>query len=81
MAAISYSIAITEAATGQGLEAVVAAANAPSAGSVEIRFDQTAGAVTDGAYAGGTRLLKKGEVLQLLNYLIQYLERDPNVFQ
>jgi hypothetical protein len=81
VAAISYSIALTEAATGQGLEAVIAATNAPAAGSVEIRIDQTAAAVTDGNAPGGTRILKKGEVIQLLNYLIQYLIRDTNVIE
>ena len=81
MAAVSYSIALAELATGQGLEAVIASTNAPAAGSVEIRIDQTAGALTDGAAPGGTRALKKGEVIQLLNYLTQYLMRDTNVLE
>jgi hypothetical protein len=81
MAAISYSLAIAETATGQGLEAVVAGTNAPAAGSVEIRIDQTAGVITDAAASGGTRALKKGEAQWIINILTQYLIRDTNVLE
>ena len=78
MAAISYSIAV-----GGNLETVTAGTNAPSGGNgtVELRFDQTAGAITDAAYAGGTRQLKKGEVQHLLRVLEEQLIRDINCFQ
>ncbi len=81
MAAVSYSLAIAATAQGQGLEAVVAGTNAPAAGSVEIRIDQTAGAITDGSVAGGTRTLKKAEVLWIIQVLTQYLLRDTNVVE
>ena len=81
MTAISYTITMAELSTGQGLEAVQAGTNAPSAGTVEIRIDQTATAVTDAAYAGGTRAPRKGEIVQLINYLQQYLIRDTNVLE
>ena len=73
MAAISYSIAV-----GQTLEQVTTGTNAPSGGSgtIEIRIDQTASAITDGA---GNRVLKKGEVIEALVKLEQYLLRDTNV--
>jgi len=77
MAAISYAIGI-----GGNLETVVAATNSPAAaGTVEIRIDQTATSVTDAAYAGGTRPVKKGEVQALIRVLEEYLIRDSNVFQ
>lgn len=75
MAAISYVIAL-----GGTLETVTAGTAAPSSGSVEIRFDQTATAVTDAAYAGGTRAVKRGEVQWLIRTLEEYLIRDSNVF-
>jgi hypothetical protein len=81
MAAISYSVTFALTSQGQGLEAVIAATNAPAAGEVEIRIDQTATAITDAQSITGTRALKKGEVIQLLNYLIQYLMRDTNVLE
>lgn len=76
MAAVSYVIAV-----GQNLEQVVVGANAPSAGSVEIRMDQTATSVTDGAVAGGLRAPKKGEIQQLIRILEEYLIRDTNVLE
>jgi hypothetical protein len=76
MAAISYSIAL-----GQPLEGVVAATNAPSAGSVEIRFDQTVTAVTDASLPSGSRALKKGEIQYLMRILEQKLINDPSVAQ
>lgn len=76
MAAISYSIGI-----GGNLETVVAATNAPGAGQIEIRMDQTATTVTDAAYAGGTRAPRKGEIFSLIKVLEQYLIRDPNVLE
>lgn len=81
--AISYQIEFTESAQGQGLEAVVVGAAAPTSGAgfIELRIDQTATAITDAQSTTGTRTLKKGEVVQMLNYLIQYLLRDPNVTQ
>ena len=81
MAAVSYTITFALLATGQGLEAVQVGTNAPSAGEVEIRIDQTATAITDGQSTTGTRALKKGEVIQLINYLTQYLIRDTNVVE
>lgn len=83
MASVSYQVLLTEASTGQGLEAVTAGTNAPAggAGYVEIRIDQTATAITDGNVPGGTRALKKGEVVQLINYLLQYLLRDTAVIE
>ena len=81
MAAISYSLAIAELATGQGLEAVQTGTNAPAAGSVEIRIDQTATSVTDAQSTTGTRALKKGEAQWIINILTQALLRDPNVIQ
>ncbi len=75
MASVSYSIAV-----GQTLEQVTAGTNAPSggAGTIELRIDQTATAITDG---GSTRTLKKGEVWEALVKLMQYLERDTNVVE
>ena len=78
MASISYSWS-----TGQTLEQVTTGTNAPSGGSgtVEIRIDQTAGTVTDAAFAGGSRPVSKKDVLDALVLFIQYLERDTNIFQ
>ncbi len=75
MASVSYSIAV-----GQTLEQVTAGTNAPSAGAgtIELRIDQTATAITDG---GATRTLKKGEVWEAIVKLMQYLERDTNVIE
>jgi hypothetical protein len=74
MAAISYVISV-----GGSLETVTAGTNAPSSGSVELRYDQTATSVTDAsAPSGGTRALKKGEVQHLMRILEQYLIRDTN---
>jgi hypothetical protein len=75
VAAISYSIA-----AGQPLESVTTGTNAPSAGSgtIEIRIDQTAAAITD---AAGNRILKKGEIQQMIRTLEEYLIRDTNVFE
>jgi hypothetical protein len=78
MASISYQIGL-----GGNLETVTAGTAAPTSGNgyVEIRMDQTAGAVTDAAYAGNTRQLKKGEIQAALRVLEEYLIRDSNVFQ
>lgn len=76
MAAVSYVIS-----AGGTLETVTAGTNAPSSGSVELRIDQTAGAVTDGNAPGGNRILKKGEVQALMRILEQYLIRDTNVVE
>lgn len=76
MAAVSYTIAV-----GGTLETVTAGANAPSAGTVEIRMDQTTTAVTDGQSTTGTRAPKKGEIQQLIRILEEYLIRDTNVVE
>lgn len=76
MAAISYVISV-----GGTLEKVTTGTAAPSSGSIELRIDQTAGAVTDGAAPGGTRKLKKGEAQYLLRILEEYLIRDINVVE
>ena len=76
MAAISYVISV-----GGTLETVTAGTNAPSSGSVEIRMDQTATAVTDGQSTTGTRAPKKGEIQQLIRILEEYLIRDSNVLE
>jgi hypothetical protein len=81
MAAISYSLAIASTAQGMGLEAVVAGTNAPAAGEIEIRIDQTVTAITDAQSITGTRALKKGEAQMLLRILEQYLIRDTNVLE
>lgn len=73
MAAISYSVSV-----GGVLETVVASTQAPSAGSVEIRIDQTTTSVTDGT---GTRPPKKGEVQQLIRVLEEYLMRDQSIIE
>lgn len=76
MAAVSYSIAI-----GGTLETVVASTNAPGAGSIEIRMDQTATTVTDAQSTTGTRAPKKGEIQALIRVLEEYLIRDTNVLE
>jgi len=76
MSAISYTIG-----TDPNLELVTAGTNAPSAGSVEIRIDTTAGAITDGNAPGGTRQVKRGEVQALMRVLEQYLLRDTAIPQ
>ena len=80
MASVSYQVDFTLATAGQGLEAVTIGAAAPTSGAgfVEIRIDQTTTALLDGS---GTRALKRGEVIQLLNYLIQAIERDTSLNQ
>ena len=77
MAAISYSIAV-----GPTLEQVTVAANAPAAGTVEIRMDQTATSVSDQNPVTGaniTRAAKKAEIQQLIRILEEYLVRDTNI--
>jgi hypothetical protein len=74
MAAVSYTLV-----AGGVLENVVTGTNAPSAGVVEIRMDQTAAAITDGN--GGSRILRKGEIFSLINILTQYLVRDTAVVE
>ena len=76
MSAISYSILV-----GGNLETVVAGTNAPAAGSIEIRMDQTATSITDATVAGGLRAVKKGEIQALIRVLEEYLIRDSNVAQ
>lgn len=73
MAAVSYNVVI-----GGTLENVLTATNAPGTGQVEIRVDQTATTVNDN---GVTRSPKKGEILQALWLLIQYIERDTALNQ
>lgn len=75
MAAISYSLPL-----GGTVETVTVGTLAPAAGSVEIRMDQTATSITDAAFAGGTRALRKGEIYTLIRTLEQYLIKDPGVF-
>ncbi len=74
MAAVSYVISV-----GGNLQTVTAGTAAPTSGSLEIRIDQTATAVTDAAAPGGTRAPKKGEVQQLIRILEEYLIADTNV--
>lgn len=76
MAAVSYTLV-----AGGVLESVIAGTNAPSAGAVEIRIDQTASVITDGNAPGGVRILKKEEARQLIQILEQYLIRDTNVVE
>lgn len=77
MAAVSYVVTV-----GNTLEQVTAGTSAPAAtGTIEIRIDQTASIVTDGAFAGSTRAVSKQDVFVALELIKQYLERDPNVFQ
>ena len=78
MAAVSYSWS-----AGQTLEQVTTGTNAPSGGSgtVELRIDQTAGTVTDGAFAGSVRPISRKDVWDALVLFMQYLERDTNIFQ
>lgn len=65
---------------GGTLEQVVVAANAPAAGQVEVRLDQTATTVTDAAY-GGTRAPRKGELIVALENLIQQIVRDTTILE
>jgi hypothetical protein len=76
MAAISYSILV-----GGNLQTVVAGANAPAAGTVEIRMDQTTTAITDGSLPSGSRAAKKGEIYALIKVLEEYLIQDSTVAQ
>jgi hypothetical protein len=78
MAAISYSVLV-----GGNLQTVTSGTNAPAAGNgaIELRYDQTATAITDAAYAGGTRALKKGEVLQMIRVLEEAIIADTTTFQ
>jgi hypothetical protein len=76
VAAVSYYISL-----GGSLETVTAGTAAPTAGTVEIRMDQTTNAVTDAAYSGGTRAPRKGEIYTLIEILTQYLIRDTNVLE
>jgi hypothetical protein len=76
MAAISYSLTL-----GAPLESVDNGTNAPAAGQVEVRFDQTATTVTDGSVVGGARALKKGEVYAILKILEERLINDSTVAQ
>lgn len=84
MAAVSYTIALSAVAAGSGLESVLAGTNAPSAGVVEIRMDQTTTTVNDAnplTGAATTRAPKKGEILYLIEVLKEYLVRDTNVLE
>lgn len=76
MAAVSYIISV-----GGTLETVTAGVAVPTSGSVEIRMDQTATAVTDAESTTGTRAPKKGEIQQLIRILEEYLIRDTNVLE
>jgi hypothetical protein len=76
VAAVSYSVVV-----GGTLEQVVAATSAPGAGQIELRIDQTATTVTDSQSTTGTRAPKKGEVLEAVVKLLQYLIRDTNVIE
>lgn len=80
MAAVSYSLVI-----GGTLEQVVATTNAPGAGQVEIRMDQTATTVTDPSNPQvvntTTRAPRKAEIILALENMIQYLIRDTNVLE
>lgn len=71
MAAVSYSIKL-----GDPAESIVAATNAPSAGVLEIRMDQTSTTVTDGT---GTRAPRRGELQTLLRVIEQKLMTDINL--
>jgi hypothetical protein len=75
--AISYSITL-----GQTLEQVTAGTNAPSGGSgtIELRIDQTATAITDGSLPAGSRALKRSEVQYMQRILEEYLIQDTNIF-
>ena len=64
MPAISFIIS-----QGGTLESVTAGTAAPTSGSVEIRIDQTATAITDAQSPTGTRALKRGEIYTLLQIL------------
>lgn len=73
MAAVSYNVVV-----GGTLENVLTGTAAPGTGQIEIRVDQTSTTVSDG---GATRSPKKGEILQALWLLIQYIERDTSLNQ
>ena len=75
MAAISYTLTL-----GAPLESVVTGVNAPSAGQIEVRFDQTTTTVTDAQYPGG-RAVKKGELQQMIRILEEKLINDVNIAQ
>lgn len=77
MASVSYSWSV-----GQSLEQMTTGTNAPSGGSgtVELRIDQTANAVTDASYTGSTRPVLKNEVVTALKTFLEYLMQDGNVF-
>ena len=75
MAAVSYSIV-----AGGVMTSPVQATQAPSAGVVEIRIDQSANAITDSNAPGGTRTLKRGEALYLLDILKAAIETDYTNF-
>jgi len=76
MAAISYVISL-----GQTLEQVTPGTAAPTSGSVELRMDQTATAVTDAQSPTGTRALKRGEIFTLLKILQEKLSVDSTLAQ
>lgn len=77
MAAVSFAIAV-----GGNLETVTVGTSAPVAtGTIEIRIDQTAAAVLDGAYPGGTRTVLKGESIALIGVLVQALVRNLTVVE
>jgi hypothetical protein len=84
VAAVSYTIALSAVTAGSGLESVIAGTNAPSAGVVEIRMDQTTTTVNDAnplTGAATTRAPKKGEIQYLIRVLEEYLMRDTNVLE
>ena len=74
MSAISYTLTL-----GAPLESVIAGTNAPAAGQIEVRFDQTVTTVTDGSVPGGTRAVKKGEIYTMLKILEEKLINDSTV--
>ena len=77
MAAVSFAIAV-----GGNLETVTQGTSAPAAvGTIEIRIDQTAAAVLDAAYPGGTRTVLKGESIALIDTLVQALIRSTAVLE
>lgn len=63
------------------LEQVIVAANAPAAGQIEVRLDQTATTVTDASYAGGLRAPRKGELITALENIIQQIVRDTTILE
>lgn len=76
MSAISYSISL-----GQTLQQVVSGTQAPSAGSIELRMDQTATSITDAQSPTGTRALKRTEIYTLLKTLEEMLVADTTLAQ